>query len=1558
MEEKLTNHHHHSHTATVATPREEEDVVIEDDDDDNDDRTLSSSSVAVAAALHPGRPLPPSSLSLPLPSSVSLRRGRPSSLVRSSNTTASTSTSSSVHRTNHHQQQQQQQHHTAMALRHSSITSTTNTNHHHHLHRRHHHTTKTRRTEQDDMEGDRLGERILELLLLQSPTSSSRTTSMQQHPHFVWKKPILNRHNCRVLRQSCVRWCRSVWVTTGSAFASPPFASPPLRTSVARLLLLWIGTLWITTTVSAVLVTITSLAITGAILVLVYGSLDVLVDCHHNLPTTTTTAIQIRQSLRWCYTMIDVYVAQGRQFRGRSRGNTTSHDHIYLIGGPSHSRRHCTPATTTTTSARPDHPSGARYSTSTTRHWTAVQYCWTVQQQFGTTPTTASRNSSSCSRSRSVIVQSDHNATEVLEGCRNDATFRHDHYDDGMTTGTASGTTTTMMTTTFPDTRSSDTDAPPPPPPYESDVAVGTHDNNNNNADLAWIDVGAQIGYRLLHSEHVQRAMALPDTKERILETMNHHHHHKAMPDTTTTTGRTRAESHDSDRRTSHHHATIPNRSASTIASQDMTTTSIPKGTPVVPPKPIHTMWTSPGSAAVTNHSTRLSQDETMTTIRTTGHHLAAASDDDATTNHHVDHEDNDWNDGIPTLRQSQSYPISPCSPRTLPLWSSSTRPALPSPLTTRGRTIPVDPHIPLPELPFMTTNDRSDVEHDSGPLETNKHVVVPDSTAVAPRPCRSSRQYHPNDDITNQTRGSSGGPHRPGRILHRRVALLAGTKVAVPMSPVLPPNYCYTGGSTARTVVPKCSSKVSYMMSTVVRSQRIHVNVKNSHTDHFDGNTTMDTETTNCLSVTVKLDKFFLRHGEFGELTFRVLDEWSPRYMPRHSKVPIGACVATSYGIGVLVGWRVEDDCHIVRSLWQCRGSGSAYAYMNRHSIHQAMVAANGFRVQTVYGWGIVQACVKGGTAFTSCRYFVEIREENSRHKGNVLELDDTLILSCHGAQFMPVIEHVRAAATYQIQLDNYNASLREQQLLRGENSAEKEEQEFLRTWSSCADILWKSFLKAVEEDKDFDEGVHDFVQSMIEFLDRLDKNDDQSNVDATAGCNESKQNKVSQHLAVQEATSDEIEIEFNSTGTDNSLGQHSNTTQEPGFWFMNDLFGGIFKVNNNDRNVGTDAVSVMAVNYSDDNSHIEEHKTDLENDVPVITKKKSYFNRAFAVIRTIMKTVSIARASSVDHTHFRLALAISYDILLFVRTILKIQQRNTSVESLRVWKRAWGEIIATFGPIQERLESIGRGIANRMEHQGRKAKVRLLKFVDTILGDERLLFAMEQGEWDRCLARVEIALVEAEVIEEKNLIYYRKAATFIFDHVQMLLRNNEGAAARNNEKLAILGHLIQAMAAPRRSILKIFCREDMLELFERILVRAYYKEEVATRMLTIHAATFHSLRHLRILKDFSVSGRIWMPLLDAADEELSWFVSTLPDNSKGLMLPVSRLFSLCVAQFHKINDGDLSKDWLAFLLEEESVQIIQEIDMLLILGLESFSRDIREMMTVLPYYARYVLH
>lgn len=274
----------------------------------------------------------------------------------------------------------------------------------------------------------------------------------------------------------------------------------------------------------------------------------------------------------------------------------------------------------------------------------------------------------------------------------------------------------------------------------------------------------------------------------------------------------------------------------------------------------------------------------------------------------------------------------------------------------------------------------------------------------------------------------------------------------------------------------------------------------------------------------------------------------------------------------------------------------------------------------------------------------------------------------------------------------------------------------------------------------------------------------------------------------------------------------------------------------------------------------------------------------------------------------------------------------------------------------MKERLEKIGHGIAQRMEKQGRKAKIRVLKFVDTILGDERLLRALEQGEWDHCAERLESALIQARILDTQGLEQYRKIAKFIFEHIEMAMSTQGSAAARNNEKLAFVAQAIQWVASPRRSLLKLLRQNDALELFERILVRVFYTEELASRMLTIHASNFHSLRHLRLLKDFSVAGRIWMPLLDAADEEFSWVASRMPDNTKELMCPLSGLFSLCVAQFHKIHAGDLSKDWLDFLLEDDAVRIVHDIDMKLILALESFSRDVKEMFVVLPYYPRYV--
>ena len=102
------------------------------------------------------------------------------------------------------------------------------------------------------------------------------------------------------------------------------------------------------------------------------------------------------------------------------------------------------------------------------------------------------------------------------------------------------------------------------------------------------------------------------------------------------------------------------------------------------------------------------------------------------------------------------------------------------------------------------------------------------------------------------------------------------------------------------------------------------------------------------------------------------------------------------------------------------------------------------------------------------------------------------------------------------------------------------------------------------------------------------------------------------------------------------------------------------------------------------------------------------------------------------------------------------------------------------------------------------------------------------------------------------------------------------------------------------------------------------------------------------------TISGALWMPLIDAADAEFSWAVSRMPDNAKDFLSPIANLVSLGVAQFHKIKQGDLTVDWLDFLLEDEAVRIIHDIDMKLILALESLSHDVKETMVVLPYYPR----
>ena len=340
---------------------------------------------------------------------------------------------------------------------------------------------------------------------------------------------------------------------------------------------------------------------------------------------------------------------------------------------------------------------------------------------------------------------------------------------------------------------------------------------------------------------------------------------------------------------------------------------------------------------------------------------------------------------------------------------------------------------------------------------------------------------------------------------------------------------------------------------------------------------------------------------------------------MPRHSKVPIGSCVSTCFGVGVLVGWRVQDDIHVVRSLWQRRGAGSAHAYLNRSAIYGVVEAAVGFQVEVRRGdQGVVEACVHASPVMgEAARYLVRMDEDASRYPGQVVEMERRDIRACYGAQFIPIIEHIREAAHFQRQVDNYRAALREQSLEGDTDRRILDEEEgkgeaFWKSWSECADILWASFLKAVDEDREFDKGLNEFMSEIIAFLENIGKDpvhtaDEKKEEEAKARVDHPAKISFAQ---VHEAEDGEgIEV------------------QDPGFWVMNDLLGGIFKP--------ADAHQETYETASDPGSSTQCGSVVSESvaSVPVRRLGSKYYDRAFAILNVIMRTVSSAQAASVNH-------------------------------------------------------------------------------------------------------------------------------------------------------------------------------------------------------------------------------------------------------------------------------------------------------------------------------------
>ena len=714
--------------------------------------------------------------------------------------------------------------------------------------------------------------------------------------------------------------------------------------------------------------------------------------------------------------------------------------------------------------------------------------------------------------------------------------------------------------------------------------------------DMNWMDVGAEIGIKLLGSAAVQKAMTSHDTAERIstikervdfhMSAAKKHHEHsenKVFPDKNET-----GHSEDGNNpRRRNQHALIPLNHSNSITL------------------PVHSMWTSAtavspsGSIDTQEERNDLSMDTSLVDGNRVDYSTSPAFASLVSNSNHFSHKSNEM---IHDLNMSFMPEAStPTIQETPPLTESS--------IVLRSKSSDC-----LPRRKSDITKASIEVVCDEN---DSRKVLIKSGTPQANPP--------------------------------KRNLLLPGVKIVVPVFPLQP------GSSKSQSHHFK---KSRFQMATVVSSKRLCIYKKNQMP--LSGN-----RGTNCLSITVKLDKCFLRNGEFATLTLRVMDDWGARYMPRHSKLPLGSCVSTSFGLGVLVGWRVEDDIHIVRCLWQHRGSGSACAYLRRDSIHSTMEAAVGFDVNTAIGRGTVVAYVNGGQDFRCGRYFVSISEEG-RHHRQVLQLNRSDILSCESAKYVPIVEHIREAAQYQLQLDFY-----EELLMENENGEEDDfdENKMLGEFSKNFNILWKSFLRAIDEDEGFDEGMNAFIQSCINFLNQLD---------SPEGIVKAKSSDVSANVVITATESSS----HASRSVSSIITSKAPEKADAGFWVMDNIFG-IF---GSEKETGGKA-------QKDPESECIEIECAPRR---LQTFDKTY-QRAFAVLRTLMRTVKIAQAAAVDEPDFKMGLSVCYEFLLFIKTVIKVQRKNMNPDSIEVWRRAWSEIVSVFGPVQERLTRIGEGIAGK---------------------------------------------------------------------------------------------------------------------------------------------------------------------------------------------------------------------------------------------------------------------
>ena len=281
---------------------------------------------------------------------------------------------------------------------------------------------------------------------------------------------------------------------------------------------------------------------------------------------------------------------------------------------------------------------------------------------------------------------------------------------------------------------------------------------------------------------------------------------------------------------------------------------------------------------------------------------------------------------------------------------------------------------------------------------------------------------------------------------------------------------------------------------------------------------------------------------------------------------------------------------------MWQKRGNGSSHAYLNRNSLHGILEAAIGFKVNTSFGPGKIVAYVNAGNKFLDGQFVVKLKHDDvlKRVDQELKYMQRNEINDCTSAKFIPVLEQLKEAAKYKMQVDTYETA-KFQMMLEDKNLL------LDKTWrmfSEGFELFLTSFIKAAEENEDFDVEINNFLSEIINFLEDFELDGAKHRLKQTLMTPPKFQTKTQNN-----------ELDINMKEDDDDA---------PGLWFIHELFN---------ENRSKEELQ---------ESNNKRQRIDTTKSLDSGWSGDSY-KKVYAVLKMLMRTISIAKAGCINRSNLK---------------------------------------------------------------------------------------------------------------------------------------------------------------------------------------------------------------------------------------------------------------------------------------------------------------------------------